>query len=330
MSNDDTKKKFDKANIDNACIGIALGSGSARGWAHIGVLQALKEMGIEPHIVAGCSIGALVGAAYAGDQLDEMEAMVKALRWKDIVGYLDMSVIGGGLIQGDKIASFLREHVKEVDIESMPRRFAAVATDLDNGREVWLQQGDLLEAVRASAALPGLFTPYKQNGRWLVDGGLVDPVPVSLCRAMGAEIVIAVGLNVDIVGKYSRANHVQKKRLITHAPDKNEDENNLALWSRISNQLEKVMHLKKNILLSRLFGEKIESPGLVDVLAGSINIMQDRISRSRMAGDPPDIMLSPRLSHLDLMEFDRGTVAIKEGVACVERMRAELEHIVSS
>ena len=330
MTNSKASEKIKKTNINNARIGIALGSGSARGWAHIGVLQALKEMGIEPHIVAGCSIGALVGAAYASDQLDEMEAMVKALKWKDIVGYLDMSVMGGGLIQGDKIASFLRKHVKEADIESMPRHFAAVATDLESGREVWLQQGDLLEVVRASVALPGLFTPYKQNGRWLVDGGLVDPVPVSLCRAMGAEIVIAVGLNVDIVGKHSRTNHTQKKSsIIDKKIDENEDENNLALWDRISNQLEKVTHLRKNILLSRLFGEKIESPGLIDVLAGSINIMQDRISRSRMAGDPPDIMLSPRLSHLDLMEFDRGTVAIEEGVACVERMRAELEHIVS-
>ncbi len=332
MSNDNANRKFDKARIDKARIGIALGSGSARGWAHIGVLQALKEMGIEPHIVAGSSIGALVGAAYAGDQLDEMEAMVKVLKWKDIVGYLDMSVTQGGLLQGGKIADFLRKHVKEADIESMPHRFAAVATDLENGREVWLQQGDLLEAVRASVALPGLFTPYKQNNRWLVDGGLVDPVPVSLCRAMGAEIVIAVSLNVDIIGRRSRSNHVQKNE---HAgneltENKSAEEEMPDLWDRISNQLEKATHLRKNILLTRLFGKKEQTPGLIDVLAGSINIMQDRISRSRMAGDPPDIMLAPRLSHIDLMEFDRGSEAIKEGIACVERMRAELEYIVSA
>ncbi|MDA3870578.1 MAG: patatin-like phospholipase RssA [Gammaproteobacteria bacterium] len=331
MSNDDVNKKLDKANFNNARIGIALGSGSARGWAHIGVLQALKKMGIEPHIVAGSSIGALVGAAYAGDQLDDMETMVKALKWKDIVGYLDMSVTGGGLVQGDKIADFLREHVKEADIESMPHRFAAVATDLGNGREVWLQQGDLLEAVRASVALPGLFTPHKQNNRWLVDGGLVDPIPVSLCRAMGAEIVIAVSLNVDIIGKHSRPNHVhENERAIDESTEKQlavEDEPDL--WDRISNQLEKATHLRKNILLSRLFGKKEEVPGLIDVLAGSLNIMQDRISRSRMAGDPPDIILAPRLSHIELMEFDRGRDAIKEGVACVERMRAELEYTVS-
>lgn len=324
-------EKIKKTNIDNARIGIALGSGSARGWAHIGVLQALKEMGIEPHIVAGCSIGALVGAAYAGDQLDDMEAMVKVLKWKDIVGYLDMSVTQGGLILGGKIADFLREHIKEADIESMPHRFGAVATDLENGREVWLQQGDLLEAVRASVALPGLLTPYKQNGRWLVDGGLVDPIPVSLCRAMGAEIVIAVSLNVDIIGKHSRSNHVQKNELATAETTEKQSVEEIEpdLWGRISNQLEQATNLRKNILLSRLFGKKEQAPGLIDVLAGSLNIMQDRISRSRMAGDPPDIMLAPRLAHIELMEFDRGRDAIKEGVACVERMRAELEYIVS-
>lgn len=322
-------KKIDRKKIDNARIGIALGSGSARGWSHIGVLQALKEMGIEPHFVAGSSIGALVGAAYANDQLDEMEAMVRALEWKDIIGYLDMTVMGGGLIQGDKIASFLREHAQYSDIESMPRRFAAVATDLYNGHEIWLQQGDLLDAVRASVALPGLFTPYRLNDRWLVDGGLVDPVPVSLCRAMGAEIVIAVSLNADIVGKHSRTNHTKKKPPVTDKQIyENEDENNLALWDRISAQLENTMLLQKTRLLSALFGDSLESPGLIEVLAGSINIMQDRISRSRMAGDPPDIVLSPRLSHLGLMEFDRGVTAIEEGRACVERMRSSLEHLI--
>lgn len=318
-------KKIDRKKIDNARIGIALGSGSARGWSHIGVLQALKEMGIEPHFVAGSSIGALVGAAYASDQLDEMEAMVRALEWKDIIGYLDMTVMGGGLIQGDKIASFLREHAQYSDIESMPRRFAAVATDLYNGHELWLQQGDLLDAVRASVALPGLFTPYRLNDRWLVDGGLVDPVPVSLCRAMGAEIVIAVSLNSDIVGKHLRTNH-------NHEPspevEKKSVDEEPALWDRISAQLENTMLLQKTRLLSALFGDNLESPGLIEVLAGSINIMQDRITRSRMAGDPPDIVLSPRLSHLGLMEFDRGVTAIEEGRACVERMRSSLEHLI--
>ena len=309
--------------IDNSRIGIALGSGSARGWAHIGILQALNELGIQPGIVAGSSIGALVGAAYAANQLDELESMVQKLGWKDIAGYLDMSIMGGGLIQGDKLTSFFRRHLKETRIELLPRRFAAVATELNTGHEIWLQNGNLLDAVRASVALPGLFTPFKYNNQWLVDGGIVDPVPVSLCRAMGAEVVIAVSLNGKIIGKQGQ-NHNPP---ITEARAK---ENETALWGRISDQLEKSWHEKKNILFSRLFGENIKSPGLVEVLAGSIHIMQDRITRSRMAGDPPDIILSPSLSQLGLMEYDRGAIAIEEGRACVRRMQSALEQIISA
>lgn len=326
MSELNNSNKSIKHGIDNSRIGIALGSGSARGWAHIGVLQALADIGIKPDIVAGSSIGALVGAAYASDQLDEMEAMVATLEWNDIVAYLDMSVIGGGLIQGDKITKFLRQHAKHADIKSLPRRFAAVATDLNNGSEVWMQEGDLLNAVRASVALPGLFTPFKHNGRWLVDGGLVDPVPVSLCRAMGADIVIAVSLNADIVGKHWRNNHVQNHAVTSEVTIKESEQ---ALWDRISDQLGNAMQLQKTHLLSRLFGDSLNAPGLIDVLAGSLNIMQDRITRSRMAGDPPDILLSPRLAHLGLMEFDRGAIAIAEGRACVGRMQSALEYVVS-
>lgn len=317
-------KKSKNISIDNSRIGIALGSGSARGWAHIGVLRALAEMGIEPDIVAGSSIGALVGAAYAGNQLDEMERMVAVLSWKEIMGYLDMSILGGGLIQGEKLVRFFRKYVKEPKIESLPRRFAAVATELNSGREVWLQHGNLLDAVRASVALPGLFTPCKLDNQWLVDGGLVDPVPVSLCRAMGAEVVIAVSLNGDIVGKHLRNNHQKNAPSST---EKKQRENGTALWDRISDQLEKTVLQKKDVLLSRLFGDSLDSPGLIDVLAGSLNIMQDRITRSRMAGNPPDIILAPRLSHLGLMEFDRGVMAMQEGRDCVERMQPALQQL---
>ena len=315
-------------NIDNSRIGIALGSGSARGWAHIGVLKALAELGIKPDIVAGSSMGALVGAAYASNKLDEMESMVSALTWKDLASYLDMSIIGGGLIHGDKLVNFLRQHIDVNDIESLPHKFAAVATELNTGREVWMQDGDLLDAVRASGALPGLFTPFKKDNQWLIDGGIVDPVPVSLCRAMGADIVIAVSLNGDIVGKHSRNHHhYQDNKPVIKTV---ENDSISGLWDRISEQLETTMFEKKNILLSRLFGESLDSPGLIEVLSSSINIMQDRITRSRMAGDPPDIILSPRLSQLGLMEFDQGEIAIKEGRASVDRNRSGLEQIISA
>jgi len=253
---------------DNARIGLALGSGSARGWAHIGVIQELKEMGIEPGIVAGSSIGAIVGAAYASDQLDNFEKWVRSLTWKEIIKLLDMSMLGGGFIQGEKLFEFAQAHVQEVAIESLPRTFGAVATDLDTGREVWFQEWALLDAVRASIGLPGLFTPVRIKNRWLVDGGLTNPVPVSLCRAMGAEVIIAVNLNGDIVGKHSSS---RKAKTDSVKVDENDES---AFLDRISSQLKNTLYEKKDVLLSQLFGESRDAPGLVEVLASSINIMQ--------------------------------------------------------
>lgn len=321
--NTDSSKRFQKFDGDNSRIGLALGSGSARGWAHIGVIQALNEMSIQPGIVAGSSIGALVGAAYASGQLDNLEKWVRLLTWKEIIKLLDISVLGGGFIQGEKLYEFAQTHVQEVAIESLARRFGAVATDLDSGREVWFRDGSLLDGVRASIGLPGLFTPVRLKGRWLVDGGLTNPVPVSLCRAMGAEVVIAVNLNGDIVGKHSRNRKEQTDRV--RAAENVEAE----FLERISSQLKSSLYERKNILLSQLFGEGRDTPGIFEVLASSINIMQDRITRSRMGGDPPEIVLSPQLSQLGLMEFDKADMAIEEGRAAVQRMRPALEQLLS-
>jgi NTE family protein len=307
---------------DNPRIGLALGSGSARGWAHIGVIQALKEMGIEPGVVAGSSVGAIVGAAYASDQLDDLESWVRSLTWTKIFKFLDMSVLSGGFIQGEKLYEFARTHVQEVAIESLSRSFGAVATDLNTGREVWFRDGSLLDGVRASIGLPGLFTPVRLNGRWLVDGGLTNPVPVSLCRAMGAEVIIAVNLNGGIIGKHSRSRKGQADRA---RMDENAESEFL---KRITSQLKSSLYEKKDILLSQLFGETHDAPGILEVLASSMNIMQDRITRSRMGGDPPEIILSPQLSQLGLMEFDQADMAIEEGRAAVQRMRPALEQLL--
>ena len=304
-------------------VGLALGSGSARGWAHIGVIRALAEMGITPDVVAGSSIGAFVGAAYASDQLDRLEHWVVSLTWKQIFNYLDLSLLGGGLIQGGKLLKLARERLNDPLIESLPRQFGAVATELDTGREVWFRDGPLMDAVRASIGLPGLFAPVKLQGRWLVDGGLANPVPVSLCRAMGADVVIAVNLNGDIVGKHTRR---PVKRSDTAAAGERAD---MAFLERFSTQLKTSLHERTDILFSQLFSMNRETPGLFEVVASSINIMQDRITRSRMAGDPPEVVLSPHLSQLGLIEFDKARVAIEEGSACVERMRSALEQALS-
>ena len=182
-------------------IGLALGSGSARGWAHIGILEALDEEGIRPDVVSGCSIGALVGASYVAGRLPQLKQWAEALTWREIIGLIDVSVSSGGLISGARNRSALTRLGIGGPIESYAIRFAAIATDLVTGREVWLESGEIDEAVRASIALPGLFSPHPSDGAWLVDGGFVNPVPVSTCRAFGAEITIAVNLNGDLVGR---------------------------------------------------------------------------------------------------------------------------------
>ncbi len=289
-------------------IGLALGSGAARGWAHIGVIQALEEAGIRPTLVAGCSFGALVGAGYAGESMDKLETWARSIRSWDVMRLLDVR-LGGGLIEGDDLMRSLAKQVEPVDIEKLRVPFAAVATDLEAGREVWLREGSLIDAVHASIAVPGLMSPVRNQGRWLVDGGLTDPVPVSLCRALGADVVIAVNLNSDLVGRHVR----DIRGAARHDTD---NESGLRKW---------VDDLDERLLDGRI-GKWLEerdkeepTPGMLDVMAGAINIMQDRITRSRMAGDPPELMISPKLSHIGLLEFERANETIEAGREAAER-----------
>ena len=280
-------------------IGLALGGGSARGWAHIGVIRTLAEAGIVPDMVSGTSIGALVGAAYVDGNLDRFEQWTKSLTLQTVVGFLDFS-LGGGLIKGEKLIEFFRSQLVDVPVSELPLPFAAVATDLQTGREVWLQEGMVSDVVRASIALPGLFTPVEREGRWLVDGGLVNPVPVSLCRAMGADLVIAVDLNSDIVGKHLRKAGASK----TAAPDNPEGAGETMLT-----------RIQSGMATLGIAGSKATDnrPSMLEVLASSINIMQQRITRSRLAGEPADVLISPRLAEFGLMEFHRAVVAIEIG-----------------
>lgn len=296
-------------------VGLALGSGSARGWAHIGVIKALARLGIEPDIICGTSVGALVGAAYASGKLDHLESWARELTPKTIARYALISIGGGTFLSSDKLFPVFGEEVGAILIEELPKKFAAVATDLDSGEEIWIRKGTLVNAVAPSIALPGLFSPVQFGKRWLVDGGLVNPVPVTLCRAMGAEIVIAVNLNGDLVRRV-------RERVIPPAPPqevKQETENReISFWENIGVQFKLRFQNGKGESIAN--GSPDEVPRLLKVLASSINIMQDRITRSRMAGDPPDIVLSPRLSELGLLDFHRASEAIREGEDCVDRM----------
>ncbi|BAV34688.1 patatin [Sulfuricaulis limicola] len=288
-------------------IGLALGSGSARGWSHIGVIRVLEQAGISPDIVCGASMGALVGAAYAAGDLDRLETWAKGLTWKAVVGLLDLK-IGGGLIAGTKLLSFFRARFEDPGIAKLPKAYAAVATELATGREVWLRDGPVIDAVRASIAVPGLFTPAEMDGRLLVDGGLVNPVPVSLCRAMGADIVIAVDVNSDLMGKQFHA----PVESATPAPETTPG----AFASIMAKMTPDFMRNgPKN---------PVEMPSMLDVLSTSLNIMQVRITRSRLAGEPADILIRPRLSDIASMDYHRAAPAITEGQRAAEQMLPEL------
>ncbi len=301
-------------------IGIALGSGAARGWAHIGILRALEAMGIQPEIVAGSSVGALVGAAYASGHLDQLEKWVLELDSSGIIRFLDISWSGAGLIQGDKLFAHFHDTLQSVNIQDLPKRFAAVATELSTGREIWFQEGRLGKALRASIALPGLFTPALLDDRYYIDGGLVNPVPVSLCRAMGAEMVIAVNLNDNLAGR-----HLKKSLPVDTLGGEPKPLFKSDLWNQTLARLGQ--SLNRNDTWSAMFRPRKKSPGMFEVIASAINIMQDRITRSRMAGEPPDIILSPRLAHLGLMDFDKAEVAIDAGRKCVEFSHSALAYL---
>lgn len=289
-------------------IGLALGSGSSRGWAHIGIIKELAKTGIEPDIICGCSIGSIVGASHAAGNLEALETWVRSLSKRTVTRFFELNLSLNGFVNTERFHAFLDECVcdEAVQIEQLPKTFASVSTDLKTGREVWFTEGLTLDAVRASISLPGLFPPVRHQGSWLVDGGLVNPVPVSICRALGADIVIAVNLNGDILGKH------QRKKTSKEPPE------DKGLLDSVSRSI--------RAYSDTLFPSKDPAPSLFDAIAGSINITQDRITRNRMAGDPPDIMLSPRLSHIELLEFHRGKEAIKEGENCVKRMLPEIEY----
>lgn len=286
-------------------IGLALGSGSARGWSHIGVIRVLERAGISPDIVCGTSIGALVGAAYAAGEIDRIEPWVKSLTWKDVLAMMDFKM-GGGLIEGGRLVDFFRSRYQDPGIAGLKKAYACVATELYTGREVWLREGPVIDAVRASIALPGLFTPAQHDGQLLVDGGLVNPVPVSLCRAMGADIVIAVDLNWDIMLRHSRVASQEREALPAAARS--------TMLEALLAKFRPTPHPGNG----NGNGTAMEMPSMLDVLTTSLNIMQMRITQSRLAGEPADVVIRPRLNDVATMDFHLAAHTIAEGERAAE------------
>lgn len=288
-------------------IGLALGSGSARGWAHIGAIRALEERGIKPDLVCGTSIGALVGAAYASGQLPQLEKWVTGLAWTTVVRLMDLTW-RGGLIRGNRLFTLFRTIFEDREIDELPIPYGAVATELYSGRELWLRHGNVLDAVRASCAMPGLFTPVLRDKVVLVDGGLVNPVPVSMCRALGAELVIAVDLSWGKLGPYRERGRAVAPREVPG-------------W------------------LARLRPGWVEKkpaqadhqetiPSIFEVFSTSLDVVEMRVARSRLAGDPADVLLTPLLPDFATMDYHRAREAIDEGRAAVERMAPVIEQVI--
>lgn len=292
-------------------IGLALGSGAARGWAHIGVIRTLTEAGIRPDIVAGASIGAAVGAAYAAGQLDAYETFARALDRRQVWSYFDIS-FRGGLIKGRKVFDFLHADIPDLSIEDLGLPFVAVATDIALGREVWLRSGPLLDSLRASAAIPGIVTPVKLDGRWLVDGGVVNPVPVSACRALGANLVIAVDLSTQLMHRYVEDTaHERKPQQPVELPQPAADTSPERTWSAAMREM--AAELQQWVRSDPDKPKPDQPPSMFEVMGATIDIMSTRITRSRLSGDPPDMLITPRLPDIAMFDFHRAAEAIDEG-----------------
>ena len=289
-------------------IGIALGGGGARGWAHIGVLRTLKKAGFEPTIIGGTSIGAIVGGAYAAGKLDALEEFARKLDRRAIWKLADMNLgKGGGLISGDNVAQALLETIGDHEIQKLPKKFTAVATDIMSGHEIWLDQGSLIAAMRASYALPGIIVPVRVDGRPLIDGGITNPVPVSACRALGAQLVIAVPIP---------ATQTPNQRFASEPTDV---EGNA--WQKAL----AVFREPERFVARQLFGDEPGELTTATVSVAALNILLDRMTRVRLASDPPDVTITSDIGKIALLEFDRADEAIAIGAAATEKMLPEIE-----
>jgi len=298
-------------------IGLALGGGAARGFAHIGVMRTLLAHGIVPDVIVGTSIGAVVGGCYAAKEMDGLESWARTLTVRGILSYLDISLSGAGLIGGGHLSARLDAALKESRIDDLPIRFAAIATEFNTGHEIWLTRGRLSDALRASYALPGIFPPVLIGGRWLVDGALVNPVPVSAARALGARLVIAVNLNSDLFGRGTI--------IASHGSD--DDDSNVSAQPKL-NGFRSVLGGERS--LRRQFLGRRGRPGLPTVMVEAFNVMQDRITRARLAGDPPDVLISPRLGGVGWFEFHRAAEAIDIGADAAEKTIGAVSEAVTA
>jgi NTE family protein len=320
----DTRDKVGLGSIRRPVIGLALGGGAARGFAHIGIVRTLIAHGIVPDVVVGTSIGAVIGGAYAAGHLDTLEEWARSLQPRNILSYLDIRLNGSGLIGGDKLALQLEAAIGPTLIEDLPVKFATVATEVRTGHEI--THGRMVDAMRASYALPGIFSPVLVGDRWLVDGALVNPVPVSAARALGAEIVIAANLSSDVF--------THSTTIYSHGPSAE-----VAAAAAPALAIEPAppkrgfgKFFSPERTMKREFFGSGGRPGISTVMVDAFNIMQDRITRARLAGDPPDMLITPRVGQIGWFDFHRADDLIGFGTRAAERAIDSIQeaiHILS-
>src|SRR6185369_7602047 len=238
-------------------------------------------------VVVGTSIGAVVGGAYAAGHLDTLEEWARSLQPRSVLSYLDIRLNGSGLIGGAKLAAEIEAAMGHNLIEDLPVKFATVATEVRTGHEIWLTHGPMVDAMRASYALPGIFSPVLVGDRWLVDGALVNPVPVSAARALGAEIVIAANLSSDVF--------THSTTIYSHGPTSGVS---VSVMPEAEPKRRFGKFFSPERTVKREFFGGGGRPGISSVMVDAFNIMQDRITRARLAGDPPDLLITPRVGQI--------------------------------
>ncbi len=292
--------------MQNTKVTLVLGSGGARGWAHIGVIRALQEKNIQIESVVGCSMGALVGAALAAGKLDVLHRTALELDWRKAFNlFFEFTLPRSGLIDGNKVIRTLREKISSANIEDLPIPFTALSTDMSTGKEVEFSSGDLLEAVRASIAIPGIFTPVFRGDQILVDGGLVAPVPVKTAYDAGAKKVVAVNINKGLGLPVVADSDAEDRR--PRKSRKNRD----AITQFVNSKIED-MKLEKLTPIKRWLTPK-KTPSIFDVVGNSTIIIQSKIAEIQLQKYPPDILIEPELGNMNFMEFHHAEQAIQKG-----------------
>ncbi len=308
-----------KGQKDGPRIGLVLGSGAARGWCQLGVIEELEAMGIKPDVITGCSIGSVVGGFYAAGKLAELRTFVEDLSMLKMVEYFDITWKSGGVIGGSRLINWFDSHFEGALIEDLEIPYGAVAADIRTGREVWLREGSLTDAIRASIALPGLLTPWPLGARWLSDGGLVNPLPISLARAMGADVIIAVDLN----GGVFRFDGAQAW---DHVPGDTMEEERPGTWlDDLAEHLPQGLKESTRKMLRELLHRRDRGPQQYEVINNAVAIMSDRITQARLAGDPADVLLAPDLAEIGAMQFYKAKEAIEAGRRSVDPLRSSIE-----